>query len=187
MADQRKTKAQLLEELNQLRSIVAKLQSSAGQPIVPGKFSTAPHRKHQAPDSHNVCEKAASDHGAQHQPQWLFPPDEKMFETVFNAVQDGISLLDADLTIRWVNDAMRHWYAASLPLEGKKCFQAYHHADQPCNPCPTLRCLQTGTMASEVVPGLPDSPAKWLELYSYPIHDSSGAIACLAWWTYASR
>jgi len=176
MADQRKTKAQLLEELNQLRSIVAKLQSSAGQPIVPGKFSTAPHRKHQAPDSHNVCEKAASDHGAQHQPQWLFPPDEKMFETVFNAVQDGISLLDADLTIRWVNDAMRHWYAASLPLEGKKCFQAYHHADQPCNPCPTLRCLQTGTMASEVVPGLPDSPAKWLELYSYPIHDSSGAI-----------
>ena len=94
---------------------------------------------------------------------------ESFMQAVFNAVQDGISILKPDLTIYHVNDTMNKWYADNVPLEGKKCFQCYHNSDKPCNPCPTLRCLESGRTEMNVVPGLPGADAKWLELYSYPI------------------
>ena len=95
--------------------------------------------------------------------------NESFILNVLDSVQDGISILDPDLTIRRVNQTMRNWYAANLPLEGLKCYQAYHNAATPCDPCPTLRCMKSGQMAVDVVPGLPGSPVQWLELFTFPI------------------
>jgi len=103
---------------------------------------------------------------------------EKMLSDVFESIQDGISVLDTDLTIRRVNSVMNRWYAPSRPLEGKKCYHCYHGKEHPCSPCPTLQCMQTGNTEVEVVPGLPGSPVRWVELYSYPIRDRrSGEIS----------
>ncbi len=93
------------------------------------------------------------------------------FETVFGSIQEGISVLAPDMTIVHVNEIMRKWYSANLPLEGKKCYQTYHDANVPCHPCPTLRCLESGKMEQDVVPGLPNSAAAWIELLSYPMRD----------------
>ncbi len=95
-------------------------------------------------------------------------------ETIFQSIQDGISVLDTDLSIRYVNPVMESWYAENMPLVGKKCYTAYHGSKVQCDPCPTLRCMKTKKAESEIVPGSPDpnSPVKWLELYSYPIIDS---------------
>jgi PAS domain S-box-containing protein len=95
-------------------------------------------------------------------------------EAVFQSIQDGISVLDPDLTIRYVNPVMERWYAASAPLTGKKCYTVYHDFNQPCSPCPSLRCMQSGETESEIVKGSPDpdSPVKWIELYSYPLKNS---------------
>ncbi|MCF7929783.1 MAG: PAS domain S-box protein [Spirochaetales bacterium] len=98
---------------------------------------------------------------------------------VFNSIQDGVSVLNTDLSIRYVNPVMEHWYPSMVPLEGKRCFEAYHHRHSPCNPCPSRRCIQTGKTEAEEVPGSPDpgSPVKWIELFSYPLRDSeSGNI-----------
>jgi len=81
----------------------------------------------------------------------------KFLESIFATIQDGISVLDRELNILYVNDVMRRWYRENLPLEGKKCYQAYHNRNLPCDPCPTLACMKSGHTERELVPGLAGS------------------------------
>lgn len=97
---------------------------------------------------------------------------ERLLQELFDSIQDGISVLDTDLTIRRVNGVMQRWYARNMPLEGRKCYACYQDTDRPCDPCPTLRCLQTGAVEREVVSGLRGSRVEWIELYSYPMRDA---------------
>lgn len=92
-------------------------------------------------------------------------------EAIFNSIQDGISVLNPDLTIRMTNDVMKEWYRQNFPLEGKKCFQCYHNRREACDPCPSIRALRSKRTEFNIVPGLPGSKTEWLELYSYPILD----------------
>ena len=94
---------------------------------------------------------------------------EAFLENVLYSIQDGISVLDPDLTIVMTNQVMEKWYTSNLPLVGKKCFEAYHNRNQPCHPCPSLRCLESGRTEKEIVPGLKGSPVEWIELFSYPL------------------
>ena len=102
---------------------------------------------------------------------------ERLLSDVFNSIQDGISVLNTDLTISRVNDVMKQWYAKNLPLDGKKCHKCYHNSDEPCDPCPTIRCIKSGQTEREIVAGLPGSPVEWIELFSYPVIDQdSGEV-----------
>jgi len=96
---------------------------------------------------------------------------EAFLKSLFESIQDGISALNPDLSIRHTNHLMKAWYAENLPLEGKKCFECYQNRDKPCDPCPSLRCLTSGKTEMDVVPGLPGSGVEWIELYSYPIRN----------------
>ena len=96
---------------------------------------------------------------------------ETFLENVLYSIQDGISVLDTDLNIVMTNQVMERWYTSNLPLVGKKCYQAYHNSNQPCHPCPSLRCLESGRTEKEIVPGLQGSPVEWIELFSYPLKD----------------
>ncbi|MDP8235872.1 MAG: PAS domain-containing protein, partial [Candidatus Erginobacter occultus] len=97
--------------------------------------------------------------------------DRKLIDDVLNTIQDGISILEPDLTVRHVNPVMREWYRPNLPLEGKKCYQVYHNRKRPCSPCPVLRSFKSGRTEVDIVPGLPGSPAEWIELFAYPRRD----------------
>ncbi len=102
---------------------------------------------------------------------------QRFLEAVFNGIQDGISVLDRDLNILQVNQAMDRWYAHQVPLAGKKCFQAYHGRQQPCPVCPTVRALRDGTPQVEVVPLMGSGgQSGWLELHSFPLIDPDGGI-----------
>ena len=103
----------------------------------------------------------------------------EFLDAVFMSIQDGISVLDTDLTIRYVNPVMEKWYASNLPLVGSRCYSAYHNCETPCTPCPSLRCMKTGRTEVEIVPVETDlnSPVKWVELFSYPLVDTeTGSI-----------
>ena len=91
--------------------------------------------------------------------------------SILENITDGISVLDPDLTIRYTNSVMKKWYAKNLPLEGKKCYQCYHNIDKPCDPCPSLRCIQSGKTERNVVRGLKGSQVMWIDLFSSPITD----------------
>jgi len=96
---------------------------------------------------------------------------ESFLDDIIESIQDGISVLNTDLTIRHTNSVMRQWYKQNLPLVGKKCYGCFHNAAEPCTPCPTTRCMTSGQPEREIVPGLPGSPVEWLELFSFPIKD----------------
>ncbi|MBS3813264.1 PAS domain S-box protein, partial [Candidatus Bipolaricaulota bacterium] len=71
-----------------------------------------------------------------------------------------------------VNQKMNQWYEENTPLEGKKCYEVYHNKDEPCDPCPTLRCMETGEIENENIRGFPESEVEWIELFSYPMKDA---------------
>ena len=96
---------------------------------------------------------------------------EGFLEDIIESIQDGISVLNPDLTIRHVNGVMKQWYQDSLPLIGKRCFTCYRNSKEPCSPCPALRSLESGKAERDIVAGLPGSPIEWLEVFSYPIKD----------------
>ena len=101
---------------------------------------------------------------------------EQFLNDMFNAIQDGISVLDTDLTVKKVNSRMEDWYSANVPLVGKKCYEVYYNRKSPCKRCPTLRAIKTGKTEREIAPGLPGSPVEWVELFSYPIFDNTGHV-----------
>lgn len=96
---------------------------------------------------------------------------ESFLDDIIESIQDGISVLNTDLTIRHTNSVMKQWYRENLPLVGKKCHECFHKNQEPCNPCPTIRCMESGQTEREIVPGLPGSSLEWLELFSFPIKD----------------
>ncbi len=100
---------------------------------------------------------------------------ERFLGAVFDSIQDGISVLDPELTIVSVNQTMRKWYAHRLPLEGKKCYEAFYGCSKACKVCPTLRALETGRLEmSEVELKQEDAVTGTLELFAFPMLDESG-------------
>jgi PAS domain S-box-containing protein len=98
---------------------------------------------------------------------------ERFLSNIFTSIQDGISILDSDLNIVRVNPVMEQWYAHKAPLEGRKCYDAYHGKREPCSLCPSLRTITTGKAAHEVVPrvGPCGENTGWLDLFSFPLLD----------------
>ncbi len=99
--------------------------------------------------------------------------NERFTTSIFTHIQDGISILDANLTVLLANPAMERWNAARAPLVGKRCYQAFHGQAIPCENCPSLRTLQTGESANAVVPlrGADGQVNGWVELYTFPLRD----------------
>ncbi len=106
---------------------------------------------------------------------------EGFLDDIIESIQDGISVLNADLTIRHTNSVINQWYRQKAPLVGKKCYACYHSRQAPCDSCPTIRCMRSGKTERDVMPGLPGSVVEWIEVFSFPIRDKdtgkiSGAV-----------
>ncbi|MEA2061973.1 MAG: ATP-binding protein [Thermodesulfobacteriota bacterium] len=102
---------------------------------------------------------------------------EQFLQDVFDAIQDGISVLDTDLKVIKTNRWMEEIYANKMPLAGKKCYQVYQQRQSPCPWCPALPSIQTGKTHSEIVPyPSKDDPAGWIELFTFPIKDEKGHV-----------
>jgi PAS domain S-box-containing protein len=99
---------------------------------------------------------------------------ERFLSSVFSSIQDGISVLDKDLNILRVNQTMEDWYSHKMPLVGKKCYDAYHGRQAQCDSCPSIRTIESGKSAYEVVSktGPKGAIIGWLDLYSFPMRDS---------------
>ena len=101
--------------------------------------------------------------------------NERFLQNIFDAIQDGISVLDKDLNIVRVNPTMEKWYPGEVPFEKKKCFQVYHGRKKPCRICPTIRALESCSLEMDIVPWVVSrETVGWLELFSFPLLDPTG-------------
>ena len=106
-----------------------------------------------------------------------FHESERFLKTIFNSIQDGISVLDAELNIIRVNQAMKNWYPHMLPLEGKKCYEVYHENPVPCQTCPATRTLESGKLEMDEVPlEAHGRQTGILELFAFPMQDDAGNL-----------
>ena len=104
--------------------------------------------------------------------------NENFLRNIFDSIQDGLTVLDPDLTIRLVNPTMERWHEQQIPLIGRPCHKVYRNSDAPCTPCPSLRALKSGQMEMEVIPGRPGSSLEWFELFAYSLVDrDSGEVS----------
>jgi len=103
--------------------------------------------------------------------------NERFLEDVFEAIQDGISVLDRELNVVRTNHWMERMYDNEAPLRGKKCYAAYQRRDAPCPWCPTVKAMETGLPQTAEVP-YPDAEAAtgWLELTAFPLRNEEGEL-----------
>ena len=100
---------------------------------------------------------------------------ERFLDAIFNSIQDGISVLDCDLTIVQVNEAMRRLYPETSRLEGRRCYEAYHCAAVPCEACPSRRALASGRLEREEIMRRDSGGVRgFLEVFAFPLQDGEG-------------
>lgn len=101
----------------------------------------------------------------------------QFLESVFDAIQDGISVLDRDLNVIQVNRTMSKWYPHLNDAMGKKCYAIYHERSGPCEGCPGTRTLKSKKMEMAEIPFVSkDGVPGTLELFTFPIQDDPGEI-----------
>ncbi|MFO8057052.1 MAG: PAS domain S-box protein [bacterium] len=62
-------------------------------------------------------------------------------DIIFDRVPCYISVLDRDMTVVRNNELFRKRFGEAL---GKKCYQIYQHADEPCRDCPAMQTFSDG-------------------------------------------
>jgi len=99
------------------------------------------------------------------------------FHTILEFIQDGVSVLDSDLIVRYVNATISNLYTRGKNPLDKKCYSIYHQRKKPCDDCPTLRTLKTKKpqMSTTTYPRQGDSPG-WHELFAIPVFDKNDNI-----------
>lgn len=104
-------------------------------------------------------------------------PLDILYQTLFAAMPDGISILETDLTIRCTNNAIRQLHQHESHLEGRKCYEAYQGRTSPCDHCPVWRTLATDDVAQqEVFVSQAGKKGCWINLTTYPLRDEQGHI-----------
>jgi PAS domain S-box-containing protein len=105
---------------------------------------------------------------------------ERFLQAMFDAIQDGLSVLDTDLTVTRVNQWMEKMYVDEIPLVGRKCYEVYQQRESPCPWCPSLQTLETGKAESRAVPyPSAEEPTGWLQLSAFPLKDADGEVTAI--------
>lgn len=101
----------------------------------------------------------------------LLTKSEEFLATVFESMSDGIAVIDKNFNIIKVNKVQQTKFLKSGCLTGKRCFEAFHNFNNPCNDCPTREVFSTGRPAVKIDIRKDDfgSITRAVEISCYPI------------------
>jgi diguanylate cyclase (GGDEF)-like protein/PAS domain S-box-containing protein len=94
-----------------------------------------------------------------------------LLSSILESIQDGIVVLNTDLTIRYKNPTIEKWFKNKKDLTDNKCFCAFYDKEEECKNCPVLKSLKTGKMESAVKKLPANMEMDFIEIFSYPIYD----------------
>ena len=96
-------------------------------------------------------------------------------ESVFDAIQDGIIVMDRDFTIVRANRWIQEKYAAKTPLVGKKCHEVFLDRPDSRRQCPFMTPLQGATRHTEILAYPSEAhPTGWFEVSVFRLEDVGG-------------
>ena len=98
--------------------------------------------------------------------------------TLFNSIEDGISILDTELNIVRVNFTMQKWYEHKQTISSEKCYKVYHDRSVPCANCPIMKAIETGKAHRDIIAYLMEDnhASGWHELQGFPIFDGDKLV-----------
>ncbi len=97
------------------------------------------------------------------------------WEEIFDAITEGIFMLDEEFNILRVNVALAKMLGTTpAKLIGRKCYRVLHNRDEPPDYCPQIETMRTGEPQTIEVrePVL----GKDLRLSTHPLRDSEGNV-----------
>jgi len=102
-----------------------------------------------------------------------------LLQSILSLVQDGISIIDRDLNVIYMNPTKNFWYPESINKKDNKCYELYHKSKVPCNSCPVLRAFHSRKPETELVLYQNTYSVKikgWQRLYCMPILDEYNEV-----------
>jgi len=101
----------------------------------------------------------------------------RFLRNVFDAIQDGVTVVDCDFNIIRVNPWVERLCASRKPLVGKKCYKAYQIGTSPCPWCPSVRTSRSAERGIGIVAFPSAGNAKrWIELSAFPLANLNGDV-----------
>ncbi|UCE74281.1 MAG: PAS domain S-box protein [Methanomassiliicoccales archaeon] len=106
---------------------------------------------------------------------------EKMvfLESILKAITDGITVIDDNLNIIYINQSLAHFFGYKKPEDiiGKKCYRMYQNRKSKCKDCPAIKVFDKGK-PKHIFHTRIDGHGNetFWELYFYPIRDDKGDI-----------
>ena len=97
--------------------------------------------------------------------------NEAFLESLLGSIEEGISVLAPDLSVRYANKTMISWYAETMPAVGRKCHEVFHQMGECCARCPAVRALRSGRNEFEVMQVTSSESMKSIEFSAYPIRE----------------
>ncbi len=97
------------------------------------------------------------------------------WEEIFDAITEGIFMLDEEFNILRVNVAFAKMLGTTpARLIGQKCYRVLHDRDEPPDYCPQIETMRTGE--PQTVEVREPTLKKDLHLSTYPLRDSKGNV-----------
>jgi len=101
--------------------------------------------------------------------------DQKLRDAILDAIGEGISIIDEDLKIIWVNPIIEKWAGLLEEIKGKNCYKIYQKRDTPCENCPSVKTFKTGKIEKARQYAYDtEGNLKYFEFTSAPMQDEQG-------------
>jgi len=95
-------------------------------------------------------------------------------KAILDAMSDIVLFQDTNLSIRWGNEAAgRSVGNTQQDLVGCYCYELWHGRSEPCEGCPVLEALETGSRAMSI---MTTADRRWWEIIGEPVRDRDGKI-----------
>lgn len=110
----------------------------------------------------------------------LITPAQK-FDAISSAVPEGITVLDKDMRILWVNPAAQRWAGGLVEVKGLHCHSVYQQGKGICKGCPSVTAFRTGMSEKSLFHAYYiNGVRRDVELIAAPIFDENGKTVAVA-------
>jgi hypothetical protein len=102
-----------------------------------------------------------------------------LLQSILSLIQDGVSIIDRELNVIYMNPSMNFWYPGALNRKADKCYKLYHNAKAPCDNCPVLRVFDSKRPETELALYEDIYSAKikgWQRIFCMPIFDDDNEV-----------
>jgi len=109
----------------------------------------------------------------EHRSMLAIRKERDQFRVILSAQKTGLALINPDLTIAWANEETWRLFPGREPV-GTLCHTFYEGLDHACEPCPTIRTFETGTVQESDRCNPLDR--RWYHIITQPVWNREGRV-----------